>query len=360
MKRRWIICVSVGLLVLGSGVYVTAVLTRPNPWLAVLAPVTRAPETQSFRGTVVMTSMVGQEPVRMKFDITHRAPDQTDVSMQGWNCGGGEWGSPEKWFGRWTGKKSKDWMKDWGQGSQGWGTSWWRGCRENFVRPILDPRAAVENYEIGETAGEPLAGRDVRAFHFVPKQPGRPQYKLRLDRATNIALGLEVIDASGRTITRWVYETFEPGKIPEQTEPHKEWWPGTSQSLTIEQLQASPPFEVWLPRRLPAGFSFHSARLKTWQSFSSVTLSYTDGVAVISITQSVGDWPWKKWSSMWRKEAPMEPVSEMGEPPVVRRWSEGGTVMLKTELGKTHISIMGMIPGDELTDMVRTMTRVGD
>lgn len=296
-----------------------------------------APARQNFSGTVEVTSYSAESSFSTQLEVTHVAPDKTRVHMAGWCRGKGDWAKPEHWFrwwDHWTSKKKSPW------GS--WGSSWWRGGSRNIVRPVLDADLAAKNYRLSEADGEPVAGRATRALTLSPRHAGVPSYRLWVDAALSVPLALEVRDPKGALLVAWRYKSFST-ETPEPRESRSKWSPAR-RVLTPQDLAAYTAIEVWQPKALPAGFKLHGARETKWGLLPTLTLSYTDGLSVVTLTEID-----KKW--------PIGQIADAADGvPVVERTEKAGLTTLRANFGKTRVTVMGQVSSDLLTTLIRSLS----
>ena len=315
MSRRWLLLPL--LLAAAAATMVVARWRAPDPWTEALRAVDEAPHRHDYRGTFVLTT-IHKDVFETRIRIVHRSGEPDVFTLDGWRLGGGEWKTPR------IPPAERKPMK--------------LPHRQRIDRTVLDAELAAKNHSILEWPRETVAGREARLLDLRPRVAGRPSYRLWIDVALGIALGLESRDAEGNLITQWKFESFEPG-APAAAAPEPD------DRLNLQTLLAQKPYPLWIPASPPEGYEFHGARIRTREDRTSVTLAYTDGMNVISVIQRnpTGE-PWK--SEMER--------SSDGRP-VVHRWNWYGTRVLKVRLGDTFVTVVGHESPESLTDMIRTM-----
>ncbi|WP_269619366.1 MucB/RseB C-terminal domain-containing protein [Zhongshania sp. BJYM1] len=131
-------------------------------------------------------------------------------------------------------------------------------------------------YDIDVGGEDRVAGRDVVTLSIKPRDVYRLGYKLSLDNETGLLLRSDIVNQQGKVLERFQYvmldlnipddELAVEGAIEVQ---HKD----------IETDNSSPiQMRVWRPNWIPAGFT----QLKDSDD-GSVSMTYTDGLAVMSI-----------------------------------------------------------------------------
>lgn len=301
----------------GAAAVVVAVLPEPQAWEQLLRRVAEAPEQLDYHGTVVLTSFQ-REPFETRVALEHRAGGRDRFWLEGWRRGDNPWKEAS------TPRAERKEMR--------------LPHHKRIRRPVLEPALAARNYAVRAWAGESVAGRPASVLNMISVVPGRPSYRLWVDAALGVALGMEVRDAGGNLIHRWKFERFEPGTTgaaPAEPAPPR-------RRLSLEELKAQKSDPLWLPGSLPAGYAFHAARLRS----RAAMLAYTDGMNVISLIQRNPD------ADGWKLD--ME-RSAQGYP-LVHRWSWFGTSVLKVRLGDTSITVVGDEPAESLTGMIRSLT----
>lgn len=311
MKRRWLL---VPALVAVAAAIVQ--LRRPDPWTETLRAVEEAPRRNDYDATVVLTT-IHKEVFETRIRVQHRNGARDVFILDGWRRGDGEWKTPRLPLDERKPMKLPH--------------------RRRINRTVLDAELAAKNHSILELPREMVAGREARVLDLRPRTAGRPSYRLWIDAALGIALGLESQDAGGNLISRWKFEAFEPLAPAGTPEP--------DERMELQTLLAQKPYPLWVPAAPPEGYEFHGARVHEREDRTSVTLAYTDGMNVISVIQR------NPTGEPWKPE--MERSSE-GKP-VVHRWNWYGTRILKVRLGDTFVTVVGHDSPESLTDMIRTM-----
>lgn len=295
---------------------VVANLRGADPWAEMLRAVEEAPARHDYRGTLVLTT-IHREAFETRIHVTHRSSAPDVFILDGWRRGDGEWKSPSLPFDERKPMKLPH--------------------RRRIYRAVLDGELAARNHAVLELPRETVAGREARVLDLRPRVAGRPAYTLWIDAALGIALGLESRDAEGNLITRWKFETFEPGAAASA--------PAPDDRMELQTVLANKPYSLWVPAAPPEGYEFHGARVHAREDRTSVTLAYTDGMNVISVIQR------NPTGEPWKPE--MDRNSE-GKP-VVHRWNWYGTRILKVRLGDTYVTVVGHESPESLTDMIRSM-----
>ena len=320
MKLRRVIIPGVVVAVLGVSTGVVALLGRPDPWIDTLRGVQDARGRVDYHGVLVLTTF-HKESFDTKILVNHRSDQRVQLRLEGWRRGEGEWKEP-----RAPAQERKE-MRLPG--------------RRRIFRPVLNSELTVRNYDIDERPPESVAGREARVLDVIPKRPGRPTYRLWIDRALGSALGMEVRNATGTLISRWKFQTFEEGALEWPGRPKR----GRAERLTMEKLLAERPLPLWVPQELPSGYAFRGARIRTRDDRVIALMAYTDGMNVISVIQR----------SRPSDGLKLKKLSSPAGKPVVHRWRGAGTNILKVRLGETYVTMVGSESPESLTAMVQSM-----
>ncbi len=185
----------------------------------------------------------------------------------------------------------------------GSGRSWKRTMSLFTNRPLgwrQNLALLKQNYGVRRIGRETIAGRAADGLQFTPLHPEVPIEQIFIDPATGAILKTHSYLPDGS----WDYSaSFTRVSFPAALRPEEfslEIPMGTrvavdavqSSFFSTQELLARMP-AVRAPDRLPRGFHFESATLKTLHDRELAHLRYGDGLNIISVFESTGTLPWQ-------------------------------------------------------------------
>ncbi|GEM_PF-5638626 len=324
-----------------------------------LARATEAETKVSYNA--VRSIQFGERAMRLR--IVHQAPDRTQIEpVDGWRSRGdrgsrgerddrgarGERGPRgdheergdhgprgDRSSGRHGGERGRG-RRDGGGGGD------WRAI------PIVHVDLALRNYD---------ATADGASVRFTPRYVGRPTLSMTFDEATGLLTGWEVASPGGTarlsTESLEVADTASKLASPAPAEAlpqRREWDRGSWGGGTFDPERDPGPkgFDLILPRELPEGFQLHEARLMQRGEWESVRLVWTDGIALVCLTEFDAVATGGRWGGTDL------PRPEAGKVVVERRCHEG-TSLLRGRVGDTGFVVIGSIEEAELTGLISSL-----
>lgn len=311
-----------------------------------LARATEAEANVSY--SAVRSIQFGDRAMRLR--IVHQAPDRTQVEpVEGWRGRGdrgprgerddhgarGDHGPRgERHHGRHGGER--------GRGNRGGGGGDWRAI------PIVHVDLALRNYD---------AVSEGASVRFSPRHAGRPTLSLTFDEATGLLTGWEASTPGGtaRLSTESLEVTAAASRLalpapaeapPQRRERGRESWGGGT--FDPERDPGPQGFALILPSALPEGFQLHEARLMQRGEWESVRLVWTDGIALVCLTEFDAVATGNRWGGTEL------PRPEAGKVVVERRCHEG-TSLLRGRVGDTGFVVIGSIAEAELTGLISSL-----
>lgn len=212
-----------------------------------------------------------------------------------------------------------------------------RGGRHRVRLPITDVDLLVRNYDVSIEGEEAVAGRAARKIAVRPRHPDRPSCTLWIDRERSLLLRYETRD---RTVDTESIR-FEAKPVERRT------WKGPEfRSVGQEELRTAVGFPVGIPLWLPRGFRFHKASAVKWESAEVLHILYTDGLAIVSVSQFPEG---SRWGRTW------DWMKKKGDTIEAGRVVRGGRTMLTVVVGGVVITVGGSIAEQELKDVLESM-----
>jgi outer membrane lipoprotein-sorting protein len=164
----------------------------------------------------------------------------------------------------------------------------------------------LQNYDVRVLAGGHVADRSTYLVELDPKVNGRPSVKIWVDAEMSIILKIEQYDSQKRPRGFFIYSEidYEPdideavfqrrNGIGDEREPHEglgrqEIWNYNQGKLDLSEVRKEAQLDVILPDQTPLGFILQSVHIVKLGERRNVHLTYTDGLAILSVFQSLSD-----------------------------------------------------------------------
>jgi len=269
----------------------------------VLQKILQSYQTVNFKGNLMFVSRGPEEgPVREAL-IIRKAPDKQRI----------EFLMPEEAKGtgmiingrdRWPIQRNRDREK--GTGPD----------RRFPPRPPLPPpdsmmekfstqniKFLLKNYDIRILNGGSVAGRDTYLLELESKISPRPSRKIWMDKENGVILKMERYDTEKKLRGFFVFSEIDfkpkiddselqgrPGVFdrfrPRPEGEREDLWNYEQGKLDHEKIIKEVKMNIVFPEKLPAGFILQSIREMKFRDQKTVHLSYTDGLAMLSVFQS--------------------------------------------------------------------------
>ncbi len=227
-----------------------------------------------------------------------------------------------------------------GRGRRDGGGGDWRAI------PIVHVDLALRNYD---------ATAEGASVRFTPRYAGRPTLSMTFDEATGLLTGWEASTPGGTA--RLSTESLDvaaaagqPASATEAAPQRREWDREGRGGGTFDPERDPGPkgFDLILPRALPRGFQLHEARLMQRGEWESVRIVWTDGIALVCLTEFDAVATGNRWGGTEL------PRPEAGKVVVERRCHEG-TSLLRGRVGDTGFVVIGSIEEAELTGLISSL-----
>ena len=335
-----------------------------------------AEKNTTYTATLTRRGKWGSKEFSMTMKVYHQAPDKRAMEFLKATSDGKEITDPKEWRDRrggWDRKKQDpegikgdhrhdrrdgwDRKKQDPEGKKGdhrrGGPSRYRSGRRGGPRgrkpSITDVDLLLRNYEVSIEGTESVAGRPCHRITVSPRYPGRPSCKLWVDREKSLLLRYESPDR------KFQYETveYDPAIDPKVFERKRRWSKGppsfsyVRKEVSLAEAKELVSFPVAQPTWLPKGFQFRKATYRKWGSRETLYLSYTDGLATISIFESAEGTEWgRSWSWLSKKK---DGTTQAG------RYRRGNMTMLTVPLDGVIVTAVSSIPEEELKDLLSSL-----
>lgn len=138
-----------------------------------------------------------------------------------------------------------------------------------------------EHYRIAQGPAGRIAGRESRAIEFRAEDGERFTYRIWRDKATDLPLQTEVLDAEGRVQETFMFATVEPGVRPQSSDLEL----GAPSGLPVvrrRRLEDNNPPDILSALELPPGFRLQ-ARFQGPAGDRGHQYFYSDGLATLSV-----------------------------------------------------------------------------
>ena len=202
--------------------------------------------------------------------------------------------------------------------------------------PLKDARLLLQNYDVRVLDGGSVAGRSTYLVEVNPKAAGRPSRKAWMDVEMGIVLKMEQYDPQNRLGVMFVYSEidFEPDideasfqrpdekeerRGPRTEQDREEIWNHRRGELDLDKINKAVGLDMILPAQSPAGFMLQSIHAMKLGERKSVHLTYTDGLAILSVFES-------PWEERGREEGRGGWLGKRGEPREETPQRRGGKV----------------------------------
>lgn len=166
---------------------------------------------------------------------------------------------------------------------------------------LKETRILLKNYDIEVFEGGHVAGRSTYLIEVEANV--RPTAKIWVDKETSAILKMEHYDPQRRLRDLLVYSNidFHPEideavfRRPDGVEADKrpggreEIWNNDQGKLDLAKIRKAAQLDVVIPERDPSGFALQSIHIIKFGERKNVQLSYTDGLAMLSVFQSSSD-----------------------------------------------------------------------
>jgi len=170
--------------------------------------------------------------------------------------------------------------------------------------PLKNIQRLLRNYDIRVLDGGSIADRSTYLLEIDPKVVGKPSRKIWVDKETSIILKVENYGSQKRLLGFYAYSriNYKPEidetvfqrqhrQDEERTQRmergRKELWNDGQGKPNLARIRKAAQLGVIIPVQLPAGFALQSIQALRFGERRNVHLRYTDGLAVISVFQSL-------------------------------------------------------------------------
>ena len=193
-----------------------------------------------------------------------------------------------------------------------------RDDRERRGRPFLAPppnrmmdefplkqiKHIMQNYDIHVMDGGIIADRNTYLLEIEPKVTGKPSRKIWVDAEKNVMLKVENYDSQKRLRGFYLYNNIDfdskideavfrkeseagNGKSQRPGRGREELWNVNQGKPDLDRIRKAARIDVIVPDQLPAGFTLQSIESLSFGERRNVHLRYTDGLATLSVFQSL-------------------------------------------------------------------------
>ncbi len=168
---------------------------------------------------------------------------------------------------------------------------------------LKEARLLLKNYNIRIYEGGKVADRSTYLVEVEAEASLRPSAKIWVDIETSTILKMEHYDPQRRLKDLLVYSKidFHPeideaafqkpdgvrtGRGPGEGRGREKIWSNEQGKLDLEKVRKMAQLDVVIPKREPAGFALQNIHIIKFGERKNVQLSYTDGLAMLSVFQS--------------------------------------------------------------------------
>jgi hypothetical protein len=290
------------------------------------ARIADAPARHAVEGEILHESPAPDGGWQMIQRVTHRPAESTRFEYLRGRRNGGEWKARSPGAGGDRDRRDRESREPSLE-------------RKAWLSPILDPSLAAANYRATRIEPREIAGRPAVGWKLDSHRPGL-SFRIWVDRETSLTLALETYARDGALLRRFAYESIEISPSTSADPP-----------ATPEPRLDPPPFTLYVPEHVPAGYRLLSESLRSADNRHWHKLTYTDGMTTLRIVQSPRGQRW------WRSGArsPDQGPETEGGRPVVQHRSERGIEFMKVTLGDTTVSLAGPVEPEALTAVITSM-----
>ncbi len=168
---------------------------------------------------------------------------------------------------------------------------------------LKEARLLLKNYSVRVFEGGQVANRSTYLVDVEPGKQVRPSAKIWVDMETSTILKLEHYDSERRLRDLLVYSKidFHPeideavfqkpdgvrtDRGPDGERGREEIWNDEQGKLDLGEIRKLAQLDVVVPKRKLVGFALQNIHIIKFGERKNVQLSYTDGLAMLSVFQS--------------------------------------------------------------------------
>lgn len=262
--------------------------------------------------------------------------------------------------------------------------------------PLRNLQLLLKSYHVRVLDGGHVAGRRTYLIEVEPKLTGRPAIKVWMDIEMGTILKIEQYDPQKRLKGMFTYSeiNFSPdideavfrerrgtgdAEKPLAREGRREVWNHNQGKLDLGKIRKEVGLRIILPDQAPAGFILQSIHAMKLRERENVHLTYTDGLAFLSVFQSQSDertrgrgrgggkggfWRWlgrrgkRREDMLPRRGGEVERMNIDGTecevmsrgPMFIFRWNHKGI----------YLTLMGELERKEMIEIVSSFVREGE
>ncbi|MEF8792198.1 MucB/RseB C-terminal domain-containing protein [Thiohalorhabdus sp.] len=195
------------------------------------------------------------------------------------------------------------------------------------------------HYRLEQGPSGRIAGRESRAIEFRAGDSDRFTYRIWRDKATNLPLQTEVLDAEGRAQETFMFATVETG-VPPQRSDLELGAPPEIRMVRRRRLEGEDRHEVLSSLELPAGFQL-KARFQDADGDRGHQYFFSDGLATLSVFVN-------------RTEGPPDSAGHKGK--ILQR---GALHASSLSRGGYRITLLGELPGVAMRRIASSLEDAG-
>lgn len=171
---------------------------------------------------------------------------------------------------------------------------------------LKEARLLLRNYGVQVFEGGHVAGRSAYLVEIDSKTRVRPSAKIWVHKETGVILRTEHYDSQKRLRDLLIYSRIDfhpeideamfqrPDEVRTDRGPgggrdREEIWNSEQGELDLEKIREAAQLSVVVPEQAPSGFTLQNIQIIKFGERKSVQLSYTDGLATLSVFQSSSD-----------------------------------------------------------------------
>lgn len=381
VHRAWLFLV-IAVLLLSFPLYVTAEIPGAEE---IFEKLIQSSRTVDFQGRLTLVAQIPRGNPVSEARVIRKAPDKQRIEFT--------WPSEMRGMGMVI------------NGEERWSI---RSDRERGGRPFLAPppnrmmddfplkniQRLLRNYDVRILDGGSIADRSTYLLEIDPRVAGKPSRKIWVDAEMSVILKVEYYDSQKRLRGFYSYSNidFEPeideavfrkrrgkgnGKSQRPGRSREELWNANQGKLDLGKIRKAVRLNVIVPDQLAAGFALQSIQALSFGERKNVHLRYTDGLAVLSVFQSLSEGGGRGGRRGGRGEGRSQRPSgsqRQGRPSgadaatkkiniygvVCEMMSTGPMVILRWNYKTVFFTLMGELEQKQMTEIVGSFISKGD
>lgn len=225
-----------------------------------------------------------------------------------------------------------------------------------------DSQLLAKNYNIQVTKGNSIANRNTYLLEILPELADRPSMKLWMDTETLLVLKMEKYSSQKWLSGFFVYSDIDidpniddalfqkNGEGPDEANEQEDIWDYRQGNLDPDKIRKEADMEIAFPTHTPERFILQRIQIIGRGSRKNIHLVYTDGLAIISVFQSM--------TSRRRPERMREHMIGPGEIIGIggmecEMISRGALLVFRWSQNKVSIGMVGELEQSEMIEFVK-------